>query len=159
MSFRQICGNGQWQTSIWCSHNVCGNNCSHKFVGTANRGSIFCSRNPCGNSAVPTKLAGTPCGSFFLVMKGDIRNKKIRLPPLEGRIPVINHHIVDLPLNALIFYWNTNMPFRQICGNSCSQKLFRQALWEQALFPQICRNGILCIIPRPERPVLRDSWC
>ena len=58
MPFRQICGNSQWETPIWCSHNLCGNNCSHKFVGTANRDPISCSHNPCGNSAVPTKLVG-----------------------------------------------------------------------------------------------------
>ena len=38
------------------SHNLCGNNCSHKFVGSANRDPISCSHNPCGDSAVPTKL-------------------------------------------------------------------------------------------------------
>ena len=30
-----------------------------------------------------------------------------------------------------------------------SHKLFRQALWEQALFPQIWRNGLLSLIPSP----------
>ena len=36
--------------------------------------------------------------------------------------------------------------FRQICGNIFSYKLVRQALWEQALFPQICQNRLLSLI-------------
>merc|ERR1711873_177034 len=77
------------------------------------------------------------------------RREDLYIKPPYSRPPPLTHSFSIGTPSSL---------FRQICGNSrsdklcgnkcCSHKLFRQALWEQALFPQICWNRLLSLIPR-----------
>ena len=103
-------------------------------MGTANRKPPFGVPTIIVGTIVPTNLSEQPIGNQFSVLT------ILYIKPSYSRPPPLTHWFSIGTLSSL---------FRQICGNSCSHKLFWQALWEQALFPQICRNRVLSLIPLP----------